>query len=102
MNESRNHQRKTAREVEQKPVVICGARRQVAENLTLKRRPPIRPPRRRKLPPIERGGTTTSWIRATPHGKGGVVKAFGVRARGMQKMCSPRRLMWRGTRNASG
>jgi hypothetical protein len=96
------HQRKTTREVGQMPVVICRARRQVAENLTLKRRPPIRPPRRRKLFPIERKGTITSWIRATPHGKGRVVKAFGVRAGGMQKMHSPRRWMWRGRRSASG
>jgi hypothetical protein len=81
MDESRNCQGKTTREVEQMPVVSCRARRQVAENLMLK----IRPLRRRKLPPIERGGTTTSWIRAAPHGKGRVVIAFGVRARGLQK-----------------
>jgi hypothetical protein len=85
VDESRNHQGKAAREVEQTPVVSRRARRQVAENLTLKLTPPIKPPRRRKLPCIKRGGTTTSWIRATPHGKERVVKAFGVRARGMQK-----------------
>jgi hypothetical protein len=102
VDESRNRQRKTTRQVEQTPVVICRAERWVAENLTLKRRPPIRPSRRRKLPPIEWGGGTTSWIRVTPHGKGRGVKAFGVKARGMQKMRNPRRLIWRGTRSASG
>ncbi len=101
MNESRNHQRKTTREVKKTPVVSCRARIWVAENPTLKMRFPIRPPRRRKVPPIERGGSTTSLIRATPHGKGRAVKAFRIRARGMQKVCSLRKLMWRDTKSAN-
>jgi hypothetical protein len=101
MNESRNHQRKTARDVERTPVVSRRARIRVAENLTLKMRPPIRPPRRRKVPPIERGGSTTSLIRATPHGKGRAIKAFRIRARGMQKVCSLKKLMWRDTKSAN-
>jgi hypothetical protein len=60
MDESRNHQGKATREVEQTPVVSRRARRQVAENLTLKMWPPIRPYRRRNVPPIKRGGITTS------------------------------------------
>jgi hypothetical protein len=94
VDESRNHQRKTAREVEQMPVVSHIARRRVAENLTLKMRPPHKTPQEEESAPHRKGGgTTTSLIRGTPHGKGRFVKAFKIRARGMQKVCSLRKLM---------